>query len=118
MPERGPDRALRMAIADLAAMRPGDRQAILDLLDPATRLQVQALLDERVAGQPRAVTATGLSPWLQDKISQGSGITAEVRAMLVSAAQLLAAPDETPVVGVAPSLANRFRSHVMGTGRI
>jgi hypothetical protein len=75
MPPRPPERALRRLVAELAALRPADREAVLSELEEAPRTTLQALLDayrefEQGSPSPRGpktrtiVNLSGLSPWL------------------------------------------------------
>jgi hypothetical protein len=81
MPPPAPDRAVRRLVADLAATRPEDIEAILDELDDGQRSRVRTLLGEYLGAhqapaagmpveRPRPVVIEGLSPWLAARLER------------------------------------------------
>ncbi|HEX8527299.1 hypothetical protein [Allosphingosinicella sp.] len=88
MPYRPPDRALRRLVADLASARPDDVEAILAALEPGEREAVETLLEDsrgRRAGAAPAADSRpakpdeqqwaleGISPWLANRLAGGGG---------------------------------------------
>jgi hypothetical protein len=99
MARTGSDRPLLQALAQLRAMSARDRAAILDLLEPASRLRVERLLQgegkselasERVPAP--AFAAAGYSPWLLQHLEgegeTASAMTAPARDMLRGCADI------------------------------
>lgn len=126
MQPRRPDRALRTIVVQLASLRQDDVEAILDALDTGERRQVEMLLAE-YAGKGEAfpggnsvrarLEATGLSPWLADRLERADeycsgAMTPAAIAALQDCARDLFAPvgDATSSPNDRPSLLARIGS--------
>lgn len=106
------DRALRRVVIDLAILPELEQMAILDMLEPAQRRRVSALLLE-YAGAPQEmeksssvrIDTAGLSPWLADRVRSGDAMTTQACALLRQCASELlpvvsgSTPSRTGVLG-------------------
>ena len=114
-----PDRRLRQALTDLAALSDADRAAIVQRLTPGNRPAIESLLHE-FARRPLKGTAVdfgnaGLSPWMIEMLEKAARAKADALhgksfALLRSCAQDLLPSDETALAFATPSLLSRLAS--------
>lgn len=139
------DRALRRLVADLAKSRPIDIESVLGDLDPGQRAVVEHLLTqylhpdghggEIAASPPRAIQASGLSTFMDDKInaarraanghddglaliggrSSRPAMTAVARAALLAAHADLPAPLPPPLPRAAKAPPSSFLQWLLGS---
>ncbi|HWA90276.1 MAG TPA: hypothetical protein VG889_09595 [Rhizomicrobium sp.] len=99
------ERDLRRMVVDLAALVPEDREAVLGELDAPQRRTVERLLAEFSGGgfaeEVAAEAVPGcdsakLSPWLADRMSERSTMTAHAREALRKSAMALFPKTDAP----------------------
>lgn len=108
MPQRRPDFALRKLIGELAALAPGEIDAVLADLDPRDRQRVVNLLDDfSGVNNPRAESDTrgappvlsGLSPCLRSRFERGPEDTVTAAAWSAFTKAVEAVPFEPASTG-------------------
>lgn len=118
MTPRKPDRALTKALAELRHLRAEDRLAILELLEPFSRLRVERLLSGRDGGREpasrdlaAAFVQAGYSSWLLGRLqsTDGSGgMTAAGANLLREAAEASQSATDAARDNLVHSRAGRF----------
>lgn len=109
---RRPDRALRLAVADLAVQPPADIEAVLAALPDAQACRVTELLAELKPGAS-SVGYTHLSGWLAQRIEQGSPMTDHASRVLRDCAKSTIV-DTQVAPKLSPSLVGRVGSMLVG----
>lgn len=112
--------ALRRIVSDLADLDPRDVGAILDMLDPAHRRQVEMLLAQytvvrtgRPASGPERVDLGLLSPWLAERVRTADGMTVRLAELLRDSAETTL--PERPIVEEArPALLSQLLNLLPG----
>lgn len=99
----GRDRALRLAVADLAAQPRREVDAILDALPEEHARQIAAML-ATLNGTRTQAEISHLSPWLAKRVELGHGMTSHATAALAQCARRSAMQHEEPVRVPNPSL--------------
>ncbi len=81
-----PDRALRLAVAELAAQPRSDIDAVLEALPEAYSRRIAGLLTS-VRSDTTSSSFAYLSPWLAERVQTGKGMTEHAAEVLLACAK-------------------------------